>query len=218
MSDMTRRLALSLLAAPLVAGAASPVLAATPRPALPAEDQALVDKAVAYLQSMTAVKGRFTQFDARGRKTDGDFFLQRPGKVRFAYDPPASMLLVSDGGTVNIYDSKLKTFESYPLGMTPLGLFLAKQIRLDRGVIVTGVKRYADAFTVIAQDAKKETDGQIAITFNSSPMGLREWTVTDAQRQTTRVVLSGLTPAPSLDKSLFVLRDPRPGPGTARPH
>jgi outer membrane lipoprotein-sorting protein len=171
---------------------------------------------VAYLQGLTQVKGRFTQFDARGRQTQGDFYLKRPGKVRFAYDAPASMLLVSDGGTVNIWDSKLKTFESYPLRMTPLGLFLAKEIRLDRGVVVTGVRRYADGFTVLARDGKKETDGEIALTFSDSPMALREWVVTDAQRQKTRVMLSGLAPAPGLDPKLFVLRDPRPGPGTAR--
>ena len=120
MTDLTRRLALALLAS----AAAAPALAQK-RPALAPEDQALVDKAVAYLQSLNAVKGRFTQFDPRGRKSEGDFYLKRPGKVRFAYDAPNSMLLVSDGGTVNIYDSKLKTFESYPLGMTPLGALQA---------------------------------------------------------------------------------------------
>jgi outer membrane lipoprotein-sorting protein len=212
-SHTTRRAALSLL----FAGVVTPVLAA-PAPQLSAEDKALVDKAAAYLESLNAVKGRFSQFDGRGRKPEGDFYLKRPGKVRFAYDAPASMLLVSDGGTVNVWDSKLKTFESYPLGMTPLNLFLARHIRLDRGVVVTGVKRYADGFTLVARDGKKEADGQIALTFSTSPMSLREWTVTDAQNQTTRVILSGLTPAADLDPKLFVLRDPRPPAGTARTH
>ena len=214
MTELSRRALLAIAAA----AAASPALAqkgpATPR--LPAEDKALVDKAVAYLQGLTQVKGRFTQIDARGRQTQGDFYLKRPGKVRFAYDPPTSMLLVSDGGTVNVWDSKLKTFESYPLRMTPLGIFLAKEIRLDRGVVVTGVRRYADGFTIIARDGKKEADGEIALTFTNNPVSLREWVVTDAQRQKTRVTLSGLAPAPGLDPKLFVLRDPRPGPGTAR--
>ena len=212
-SDTTRRAALALLAA----AAVTPVQAAA-APTLSPEDKADVDKAAAYLESLNAVKGRFTQFDARGRKTEGDFYLKRPGKVRFAYDPPASMLLVSDGGTVNVWDSKLKTFESYPLKMTPLNLFLARHVRLDRGVVVTGVKRYADGFTIVARDGKKEADGQIALNFSSNPMALREWTVTDAQNQMTRVVLSGLTAAGDLDPKLFVLRDPRPPAGTARTH
>ena len=209
----SRRAALALGAAAL----ASPVLAAAPAiPALSADDKALVDKAVAYLESLGSAKGRFAQWDARGRRTDGDLYIKRPGKARFAYDPPSGMLLVSDGGTVNVWDSKLKTFESYPLGMTPLGLFLAKQIRLDKGVVVTGVKRYADAFSITARDRKKETEGEITLTFDANPVALREWAVRDAQNQMTRVVITGLAPAGDLDPKLFVLRDPRPGPGTAK--
>jgi outer membrane lipoprotein-sorting protein len=211
-AHLSRRVLLMLGAAAL----ATPAIAATPSPALAPDDKALVDKAVAYLESLTAVRGRFAQFDARGRRSDGDIYIKRPGKARFAYDPPSSMLLVSDGGTVNVWDSKLKTFESYPLGMTPLGLFLAKQIRLDKGVIVTGVKRYADAFAITARDRKKEAEGEITLTFNADPVSLREWTVRDAQNQTTRVVISNLAPAGGLDPKLFVLRDPRPGPGTAK--
>lgn len=210
-TDLTRRAALALVAA----ATAVPALAA-PATNLSTDERGLVDKATAYLQGLNAVKGRFTQFDARGRKTEGDFYLKRPGKVRFAYDPPSGLLLVSDGGTVNVLDSKLKTFESYPLGVTPLSLFLAREIRLDKGVTVTAVKRFADGFTITARDGKKEADGQIMLVFADGPMALREWTVTDAQKQSTRVVLSGLTPAPSLDPKLFVLRDPRPPAGVAK--
>jgi outer membrane lipoprotein-sorting protein len=213
-SHSTRRAALALLAA----AAVTPVFAAPAPAPLSPEDKAVVDKAAAYLESLNAVKGRFSQFDARGRNTEGEIYLKRPGKVLFAYVAPAWRLLVSDGGTVNVWDSKLKTFESYPLKMTPLNLFLARHVRLDQGVVVTGVKHYADGFTIVARDGKKEADGQIALTFASTPMALREWTVTDAQNQTTRVVLNGLTPATDLDPKLFVLRDPRPPPGTARTH
>lgn len=208
-ADFNRRVALAALASAVAAPAFAQGARLTP------DDKALVDKAVAYLQSLTQVKGRFVQIDPRGRRSQGDIFLKRPGKARFAYDPPSSLLLVSDGGSVNIWDSKLKSFESYPLGMTPLGIFLAKQIRLDRGVQVTAVKRFADGFSITARDAKKDADGQITLTFTAAPMALREWTVVDGQGQATRVMLSGLAPA-ALDNKLFVLRDPRPGPGVAK--
>jgi outer membrane lipoprotein-sorting protein len=207
-AELTRRAALALLAA----ASAAPAMAAP----LSADDQALVNKAVAYLEGLTQAKGRFIQTDPRGRQSQGDLYLKRPGKARFAYDPPNSMLLVSDGGTVNVYDSKLKTFESYPLGMTPLGLFLARQIRLDRGVQISAVKRYADGFSITARDGKKQADGEITLTFNDQPMALREWTVVDAQGGRTRVAINNLQPVGSLDSKLFVLRDPRPGPGTAK--
>jgi len=204
---LTRRgLAASLAALPF----ASAALAQAAAPALSAEDQALVDKAVAYLQGLSEAKGRFTQTDARGTVTTGELYLKRPGKARFAYDPPSGLLVVSDGGSVAVADSRLKTFDSYPLGATPLSLFLAKTIRLDKGVQVTRVARAADGFTLTARDGKKETAGQLSLTFSDNPMQLRDWAVTDAQGRTTQVRIDSLERTSGLDAGLFVLKDPRP--------
>lgn len=205
-----RRLTLALAAASL----AGPALAQAP---LSAADKALVDRAVAYLEGLTEAKGRFIQTDHRGRSTTGQLFMKRPGKARFAYDPPSGLLVVSDGGVVSVQDKRLKTFDQYPLGATPLSLFLARTIRLDRGVTISRVQRLADGFTITARDGKKETAGQIALTFSDSPLALTGWTVTDAQGRPTRVQIQGLERAAGLDKSLFVLKDPRPkNPGRGK--
>lgn len=202
-TTLTRRaLTLAIAALPLT----TPALAQ----GLTAPDQALVDRAVAYLQGMGEAKARFVQTDARGANTEGTVFLKRPGKARFAYDPPSGLVVVSNGATVSVADSRLKTFDAYPLVSTPLSLFLAKTIRLDRGVQVTRVARMSDGFSITARDLKKETAGQITLTFTDAPLALRGWSVTDAQGRATRVALTGLAPAPGLDPSLFVLKDPRP--------
>ncbi|TAL36391.1 LolA family protein [Phenylobacterium sp.] len=206
-----RSLTLALAAASLVA---TPALAQAP---LSAADKALVDRAVAYLEGLTEAKGRFIQTDHRGRATTGTLYMKRPGKARFAYDAPSGLLVVSDGGVVSVQDKRLKTFDQYPLGATPLSLFLARTIRLDRGVTISRVQRLADGFTITARDGKKETAGQIALTFTDAPLALTGWTVTDAQGRPTRVQLQGLERAAGLDKSLFVLKDPRPkNPGRGK--
>src|SRR5438128_1752331 len=81
MSLPTRRWALAAFAA---AAISTPALAAPLSPA----DQALVAKAQAYLQGLASVKGRFVQTDPRGSTSSGDLYIRRPGKARFAYDPP----------------------------------------------------------------------------------------------------------------------------------
>jgi len=181
--------------------------------ALAPADQALVDQAVAYLQSMKSVKGRFVQTDARGATSQGSLYLQRPGKARFAYDPPSGLTVVSDGSKVSVADKRLKTFNQYPLSATPLALLLAREVRLDRGVQVTNVTRLADGFTLTARDAKKQTRGQITLTFTDAPVKLVGWTVTDAQGGTTRVKITDLKSA-SIDPGLFVMKDPRPKGGS----
>jgi outer membrane lipoprotein-sorting protein len=208
---LTRRtLAFALAATPL----AGPAFA---QAALSPADQALVDRAIAYLEGLNEAKGRFVQTDARGRSTTGQLFMKRPGKARFAYDPPSGLLVVSDGGVVSVQDKRLKTFDAYPLGTTPLSLFLAKTIRLDKGVRVTRVQRLQNGFSITARDGKKETAGEITLSFTDAPLALSGWTVTDAQGRPTRVQLQGLQRASGLDKSLFVLKDPRPkNPGRGK--
>lgn len=206
MTRLTRRaLALGLAALPLPALAARPAIAP-----LTADDRALVDKASAYLQGLTEAKGRFVQTDARGTTTQGTVYLKRPGKARFAYEAPSGLLVVADGANVSVADSRLKTFDRYPLMATPLSIFLARQIKLDKGVVISDVTRLADGFTITARDGKKQAEGQITLTFSNSPMALIGWTVSDAQGQATRIRLTGLERASGLASTLFVLNDPRP--------
>ena len=200
-----------LLAAGLAAAIASPAFAQpAPVPAkLSVEQQALLNKATAYIQGLSSAKGRFVQTDARGTQTQGTFYLQRPGKARFAYDPPAGLLVVSNGNNVNIYDSRLKTYESYPLTKTPLNLLLAREVRLDRGVVITDIRPLADGFTIVAQDAKRQALGKISMDFSNGPVALMGWTVTDIKGGQIRVRLADFAETSGLDPKLFVLTDPR---------
>jgi len=217
---LTRRsLALAFATLPLAAaGLAAPALAARPQIApLSEADRALVDKAAAYLQGLTEAKAHFVQTDPRGGTSQGTLYMQRPGKARFAYDPPSGLLVVADGHNVSIANSQLKTFDSYPLMATPLSIFLARQIRLDKGIVVSNVSRMADGFSITARDGRKQAEGQITLTFSDNPITLVGWTVTDAQGASTRIRLSGLDRTGGLNRSLFVLNDPRPkNPGRAR--
>ena len=59
--------------------------------------------------------------------------------------------------------------------------------------------------------------GQITLSFTDNPLQLAGWTVTDAQGRPTQVQLRGLQRTSGLDKSLFVLKDPRPkNPGRSK--
>jgi outer membrane lipoprotein-sorting protein len=203
---ISRRLVLAAgLGAPL-AGAA---WAETP---LSPDNKALVDKATAYLQGLGEMKGRFEQIDYRGGVSHGDVYLKRPGRARFAYDPPYSLLVISDGTNVMVSDPRLKTQNRYLLAVTPLSILLAKQVRLDRGVAVTRVDRFADGFAITARDAHHRNQGEITLTFADNPVALREWKMTDAQGRVTDIRLTAFEPAGGLEPNLFFI----PAPARAR--
>jgi outer membrane lipoprotein-sorting protein len=170
---------------------------------LSADDQSQVDKAVAYLEGLANAKGRFRQTNWKGGVATGALYISRPGKARFEYDPPTPILMIADGKTVTVVNSRLKTTNRYPLNSTPLGLFLASQIRLDKSVRVTGVSRVAGGFSIIAADSHAQTRGVIRLDFAESPLRLAGWAVTDPQNRQVTVNLEGFGPVGSLPADLF---------------
>ena len=186
MHDLSRRALIAFSAA--LAGA----LAAAPALAQPSDDE-LVQRAVSYLDSMVSVKGRFQQVDQKGGAADGTFYLARPGRARFEYDAPSSLLITSDGKTLIVTDAQRHTFQRAALGSTPLAVFLSDHIRIDRGAHVTRVERSSDGFAVTAVGAHAN-QGQITLSFTDRPLRLSGWQVTDAAGHVTRVTLSALVP------------------------
>jgi outer membrane lipoprotein-sorting protein len=200
----------ALLAGFVSLAAATPVLADAPAAPLSVDDKALVDRTADYLQNLDEVKGRFEQTDARGGVSHGDLYLKRPGRARFVFDPPSGVLVVSDGSTVMVTNPRLKTTNRYPLGSTPLSLFLAKQVRLDKGVAVSAVTRFSDGYALTAHDSRHPAQGQITLVFGDKPTQLREWRMTDSQGRTTQFRLTDLQAASGLDPNLFVVPQARP--------
>lgn len=184
------------------------------QPLAPA-DQEEVQRAIAYLDGLTAATGRFTQTNARGQSVSGTFTLQRPGKARFDYDAPSGAVIASDGGRVVVVDNRLKTIRATPLSFSPLGLFLAKHIRLDKGVRATRVDHRPGGFSVAAQEIAHPNRGSITLDFSEPPLRLSGWKITDAGGGSTRVRLESLAPSAPKPASFFVLKDPQP-PSTLR--
>ncbi len=205
LTDFSRRHLLALLPAaalfPLQASAQMVSI-------LPPKDRELVNQIAAYLQGLTTAKSTFFQTNDRGGAADGVLYLDRPGKARFEYKPSAGLLIVADGKRVSVYDSKLKTFDSYALAATPLALLLSRKVRLDGDVMVTRVSRADGGVTLTLRDARREAEGFLLLDFKLDPIALTGWTVVDTQNRRTVVKLGPLEPASGFDPALFVLKDP----------
>ncbi|HEY5412561.1 MAG TPA: outer membrane lipoprotein carrier protein LolA [Caulobacteraceae bacterium] len=200
--------ALTLAAVPAFAQPSKPPAAL----ALSADDQALVDRATAYLDGLSEARGRFVQTDARGAVSQGELYLSRPGKARFEYQNPPTLLVVADGRSVAVLDRRLKTFNRYALSSTPLALFLQKRVRLDQKLQVTRVERSSGGFSITAHSSGHGARGQITLSFSDNPVALTQWSLVDAGGARTTVRILDLQTAHGLDPGLFELNDPsRPG-------
>ena len=50
-----------------------------------------------YFNNLNSIQGSFEQVDSNNKHTNGRFYVQRPGKLRFDYAPPSTLRLVADG-------------------------------------------------------------------------------------------------------------------------
>ncbi len=173
-------------------------------PAAWAADKLPLSEISKYLNDLKSVQTTFTQVNDDGSLSTGKLWLQRPGKMRFEYDPPNSAVVLANTGTVMIFDPKSnQPPEQYPLRRTPLSLVLDRNVNLGRANMVVGHDFDGTATVVTAQDPKNPETGRIELMFTSDPVELRKWVVHDEAGSQTTVLLGPLDKGGRLDQSLF---------------
>ena len=177
----------------------------TPSP-FDAKQRALLDRISAYLSSVQTMVGKFVQVGPDGGRTEGTFYLQKPGRVRFAYNPPSPIDIISDGSSVVVRDRKLATQDLYPLSQTPLRYLLAERIDLLRDTDVVSVGS-DDSFATVVIEQKQLFVGtdRLMIMFDVKDLTLKQWTVTDPQGFDTTVAVYNLDSTKKPDPNLFVI-------------
>jgi outer membrane lipoprotein-sorting protein len=169
------------------------------------QQKADLDRVSAYLNSMHSLEGDFIQFDPNGQIDQGEFFIDKPGRMRFEYEPPAPILIVSDGSTVAVQNKRLNTLDRYPLWTTPLKLLLSDDVNLSHNSLITDVVEQTGMLVVQARSERTRSRADITLTFTWPELELRQWTVIDDQGLSTTITLRDVKQNVKLSPSLFVL-------------
>jgi outer membrane lipoprotein-sorting protein len=183
----------------------------TPQPTRAAEpitteagQHALVDRVSLYLSTVQTLVGNFVQVGPDGRKTEGKFFIQKPGKVRFEYDPPSPIDVIADGSFVQVRDRNLNTKDTYPLSQTPLRYLLADRIDLWRETHLVSVGADEKYVTVTIEERQLVVGThRLMLMFDAKDFQLLQWTVTDPQGYDTTVGVYNLDTNKKPDPGLF---------------
>lgn len=183
-----------------------PVPARPPGEVVPYDgsQRTLVDRISTYLSSVQTMSGDFVQIGPDGSRTLGKFYLQKPGRVRFEYEPPSLIDIIADGSSVVVRDRRLATQDLYPLSQTPLRFLLADQIDLVRDTNLVAVAQDKTFVSVIIEERHLLIGThRLLLMFNAKDMQLRQWTVTDPQGYDTTVAIYNLDTTHKLDPNLF---------------
>lgn len=199
--------------------AGTPALTAAPTPIIPdprkrptgglftsfdAKQKAEAAKVSSYLSSVQTLVGNFVQIGPDGSRTTGDFYMQKPGKIRFEYDQPSTIAIVADGNSVIVRDRKLATQDVYPLSQTPLRYLLSDRIDLLRDTKVVGITA-DDLYISVTLEEQNPLVGtsRLMLMLGAKDNQLKQWTVTDPQGYDTTVAVYNLDSAKKPDPGMF---------------
>jgi outer membrane lipoprotein-sorting protein len=168
------------------------------------KQKAQAAKISSYLSSLSTLVGNFVQVGPDGTKTKGQFFIQKPGKVRFEYEAPNPIAIVADGSMVAVRDRSLSTQDLYPLSQTPLRYLLSDRIDLMKDTNVVSVTA-DDVYVSVTIEERQLLTGtsRLMLMVGAKDGQLKQWTVTDPQGYDTTVAVYNLDTSKKVDPGMF---------------
>ena len=209
------------MAAVAVVGAGAAVLAVQSGPllsqsAFAAKDATLgpeqldqINKVSGFFNGFRTLTGQFVQVGPRGNVSNGTFYISKPGKMRFEYNPPSPYLIVSDGTWVVIQNKKNKRTDHYPLSSTPLKLVLGEDVDLTKEARVLDVASAEGSITLTLASKNRSVPGQLQIVYNEATASVEQWAIVDGEGRRTTVSLSELKVGGEYNSALFKVKRPR---------
>ena len=165
----------------------------------------IVKNANSYFNSIKTMVATFDQIGASGSRSSGRLYIQKPGKLRFDYNPPAPLQIIADGKSVAIRNKKTAKQDMYYISQTPLKFLLRDKVDLARDTKIMEVK--SDSREAMIRIEDKATFGgtsRIRLYFDPKTYALRKWIVRDSQGYSTQVILADVDlkkkPSPALFK------------------
>jgi len=170
----------------------------------------------AFLNKASSLEASFVQVHVDekgnlGKRSNGMFYLQRPGKFRWNYEKPYHQEIVSSAGKVWFFDKDLDQVTAKKLnqaiGSTP-ALLLTGDVPLEKNFIIES-QSDEEGIAIIKLIPKSEESGfkyvQIGIE-NDLLVGME---LSDNFGQLTRIYFENLKTGIKIDPALFAFKPPQ---------
>ena len=142
-----------------------------------------------YLGDIKTLQAEFSQTNQTGDIMTGIFFLKKPGKIRFSYDPPQNLQIVSKQQAVLIFDPKNGGSGplTYPLHSTPLGFL----IKSDLSIFINENGESLEIGDLIIFKVRNP-QYNLSVEFNKNPVSLIGWEFENQMGEIIKIRLNNI--------------------------
>lgn len=169
-----------------------------------------------YFKTVKTLQATFLQRNSDGSNIEGMLSMERPGRIRFDYGKDSTMLIVSDGKTLNMVDYEIGKVTRWPVNDTPLKILLDSELDLTGAgaSILPNINGIDDIIELVASNPEKPEQGEVTLYFRvdtrlEEGLVLDSWRVIDTKYQETRVALLNNMVNAELNHELWKYEDPR---------
>jgi len=176
-----------------------------------ARAQAGVPEVEKYFNNIRTLQARFVQSNPNGSIVQGTLYVRRPGRMRFEYDAPSQLKIVSDGTQVTMWDPQTKDFGQWPIGWTAASFLVKEPLQLSGDLTVESVSRNDGELEVTVMQTRKPQEGKFIVRLAENPMVWKGWSIIDNRGNKVSVSLTDMKIGPQLADSLFKYDGPDAG-------
>ena len=157
------------------------------------------------LNKIHTLQAKFTQKDPKNKILKGEFYLSRPGKLKFSYEKPSPFLLIADGDSL-IYEDHTTTPPQttyFPLTSGPASLLLQKEITLGSRFKVAKIWTEEGLLKLLLED---QEGAQGILHLDPVSLILKGWTTVDIQGNRIEISLDNIRLNEKLAEGLFAYK------------
>ncbi|MET0155421.1 MAG: outer membrane lipoprotein carrier protein LolA [Rickettsiales bacterium] len=170
---------------------------------------------IRYLDGIESLHANFSQTDEGGVPSSGEFYMERPSKIRWEYAPPSHLLIIVNGKVMAIVDRELDEVRNVPIESKLAGLLALPAKNLfdaSSDVLLTDYKEGEGAYFLSFAQKNRREDGEITLHFSKSDVALTGFSQRDPTGRRVEIVFSDMEKNLSFDRNLFYVPEGRSRP------
>jgi len=160
---------------------------------------------------MRTLKAQFAQFNSKMKEDlqTGTIYIKRPGQMRLVYEKGSPLEFVATNGYFVYHDKDLEEVNYFELSSTPVEWILRDKLLFDdEGFVVTDIQTILDEYFITAHKKDAKELGELTLVIDRDTLMLKQWDVLDMRGIKSTVSLFNIEQNISLDKKLFVFKNP----------
>ena len=154
----------------------------------------IISKIENYLNNINTLQAEFIQIDHYGNSKSGILRIAKPGKIRFEYNKPSSIIIISDGKYIIFFDKKLEQINRIPKNKIPIKFLIDDKFSFKKNeILIKNLNYDGNVISITIKDNKNHFSGDLTLLFEDKPLVLRQWIIQDSQGFTTKVSLQEIS-------------------------